>query len=270
MGIPLSSVHAWSDSFIVLAWLDGAPRRYKSYIGNRISTVTSAIPPEAWRHVPALQIPADCASRGLTPGELCQHSLWWNGPPWLHVEPIRVPKQPQSVELAALKEIELRPGACLITTAKTEVWLEAKYSFYRTLLHVTAWVQLFAQVFLAPVKHHTPVRKLQLSPADITAAELFLWKASQSRSYPSELSHLRSIPPQPILNSSTLLKLHPFWGHDGLLHIGGRLSQSPIADNQRFPVILSASQCQCSCIVGPLWPNLVTLSYREPDVCVWS
>ena len=183
---------------------------------------------------------ADCASRGLTPGELCQHSLWWNGPPWLRVEPIRVPKQPQSVELAALKEIELRPGACLITTAKTEMWLEAKYSSYRTLLHVTAWVQLFAQVFLAPVKHHTPVRKLQLSPADITATELFLWKASQSRSYPFELSNLRSIPPQPILNSSTLLKLHPFWGHNGLLHIGGRLSQSPIADNQRFPIIMSA------------------------------
>ena len=40
LGIPLSSVHACSDSSIVLAWLDGAPRRYRTFIGNRILVST--------------------------------------------------------------------------------------------------------------------------------------------------------------------------------------------------------------------------------------
>jgi hypothetical protein len=29
LDIPLSQIHAWSDSSIVLAWLDGSPKRYK-------------------------------------------------------------------------------------------------------------------------------------------------------------------------------------------------------------------------------------------------
>ena len=81
LGIPLEDVYAWSDSSIVLAWLDGAPKRYKTYIGNCIATVTNSIPSQAWKHVPTMENPADCASRGLTPSELSQHSLWWNGPP---------------------------------------------------------------------------------------------------------------------------------------------------------------------------------------------
>ena len=240
LGIPLADVHAWSDSSIVLAWLDGAPRRYKSFIGNRISTVTSAVPPKSWKHVPTLQNPADCASRGLSPGELCQHSLWWNGPPWLSVDPIKVPKQPKAAELAALKEEELRPSACLVATVKPFIWLEDRYSSYRTLLHVTAWVQAFAQVFLSCIRSHSPVRKVQLTPVDISSAELFLLKASQARTFASELSHLTSSPPQPIPANSRILRLHPFLGLDGLLHVGGRLSKSPIPDNHKFPTIISS------------------------------
>ena len=51
LDIPLEAVYAWSDSTIVLAWLDGAPKRYKTYIGNRIATVTNLVPSSAWRHV---------------------------------------------------------------------------------------------------------------------------------------------------------------------------------------------------------------------------
>ena len=165
-----------------------------------------------------------------------------------------MPQQPHSVELVALREVELKPSACLVAADKPTLWIETKFSSY---IHVTAWVQNFAQVFLACVKHHTPIRKLQLTPADITSAELFLRKSSQSRSYSSELTRLNSCPPQAILNSSSLLKLHPFLGQDGLLHIGGRLSQSPIADSQRFPVIISAKDHLTVLITMYFWAIVV-------------
>ncbi len=75
--IPLSHIHAWTDSTIVLNWLDGSPRR------NRISTIVDLIPPDKWRHVRSTENPADCASRGVYPSELIHHPLWWNGPSWL-------------------------------------------------------------------------------------------------------------------------------------------------------------------------------------------
>ena len=256
LDIPLENVHAWSDSSIVLAWLDGAPKRYKTYIGNRIATVTNLIPSSAWRHVPTLENPADCASRGLSPRELIEHELWWNGPPWLLHDPITIPKQPQASELAVLKEEEVRPSACNVTMSKPAEWFEHKFSSYRTLLHVTAWVKSFAHNFLASVRGYPPVRKKHLSTEDINSAEDFLLKASQARAFPAELAHLRAFPPKPILSSSRLLVLHPFLGQDGLLHVGGRLSKAPITLSQRFPVILSSHD------------KLTDLLYKYNHVCL--
>ena len=74
--IPLSHIHTWTDSTIVLNWLDGNPRRFKTFVGNRVSTIMQLVPPEKWNHVSGMDNPADCASRGLFPSELLQHELW--------------------------------------------------------------------------------------------------------------------------------------------------------------------------------------------------
>ena len=63
----LKDVMAWTDSTIVINWLDGNPRRFKTYVGNRISFIITRIPPRNWHHVRGEQHPADCASRGLYP-----------------------------------------------------------------------------------------------------------------------------------------------------------------------------------------------------------
>ncbi len=55
-------IHAWTDSTVVLNWLDGSPKRFKTYVGNRISAILDLIPPDKWRHVSGLENPADCAS----------------------------------------------------------------------------------------------------------------------------------------------------------------------------------------------------------------
>ena len=74
--LPLQEVFAWTDSTIVLNWLDGNPRRFRTFVGNRVSCIMELIPSKHWRHVSGLQNPADCASRGLFPVELIEHTLW--------------------------------------------------------------------------------------------------------------------------------------------------------------------------------------------------
>ena len=83
--MPLSSVYAWTDSTIILNWLVGNPRRFKTYVGNRV--------PERWNHTEGTDNPADCASRGMYPSKLPEHELWWKGPSWLHHNPSHWPKQ---------------------------------------------------------------------------------------------------------------------------------------------------------------------------------
>ena len=86
--VPIKDVHAWTDSTIVLGWIVGDPRRFKTFVGNRVSELIDYVPPECWRHVDGVDKPSDCASQGLLPSELLKHDLWWNGPKWLLRNPI--------------------------------------------------------------------------------------------------------------------------------------------------------------------------------------
>ena len=73
--LPLSDTYAWTDSTIVLSWLSGNPCRFKTYVANRVSMIIDKLPPEWWDHAAGVENPADCASRGLFPLELLDHSL---------------------------------------------------------------------------------------------------------------------------------------------------------------------------------------------------
>ena len=78
----------------LLAWLDGQLKRFKTYVGNRIASILALVSAECWAHIPTRINPADCASRGLMPGELATFDLWWKGPDLLWTEPLVKPTQP--------------------------------------------------------------------------------------------------------------------------------------------------------------------------------
>ena len=84
LSIPSSQAYAWTDSTIVLNWLSGDPRRFKTFVGIRVSQISELIHPSRWNHVNGKQNSADCASRGMYPSELLEYKLWWNGPEWLY------------------------------------------------------------------------------------------------------------------------------------------------------------------------------------------
>ena len=80
LGNPPGNVFAWTDSRVILCWLRGDLRRFKVFIGNRVSEILNLVSPTAWRHVTGKDNPADCATRGLYPSQLASHKLWWQGP----------------------------------------------------------------------------------------------------------------------------------------------------------------------------------------------
>ncbi|GFX74832.1 integrase catalytic domain-containing protein [Trichonephila clavipes] len=76
-------VYLWSDSTIVLAWIQKEPNLLKTFVANRVATIQHLINQEQWHHVSSEQNPADLVSRGLDPSSLLNNSLWWNGPKFL-------------------------------------------------------------------------------------------------------------------------------------------------------------------------------------------
>ncbi|GFT94520.1 integrase catalytic domain-containing protein [Trichonephila clavipes] len=60
-------VYLWSDSTIVLAWIQKEPNLLKTFVANRVATIQHLTNAEQWHHVSSEQNPADLVSRGLDP-----------------------------------------------------------------------------------------------------------------------------------------------------------------------------------------------------------
>ncbi|XP_073949020.1 uncharacterized protein [Choristoneura fumiferana] len=83
LDIPKKSIFAWTDSMVVLSWLQSQPSRWKTFVANRTAEITRLIDNDRWRHVQSSDNPADLATRGVKAQDLPMQIIWWNGPEWL-------------------------------------------------------------------------------------------------------------------------------------------------------------------------------------------
>lgn len=234
LNVPLCDTYAWTDSTVVLSWLTADPRRFKTYVGNRVSSIVELIPPRRWRHVSGADNPADCASRGLFPSELLQHNLWWDGPDWLRLEPQDWPRgYTVSSSLVPEEEKEI----CLSTTIEYgEVIPLARFSSLSRLLRVTAWTLRFIQNCQARRNRLATGTSGPLAVEELTAAETLWLSNAQWCCFSAEVESLKKN--QDLPRVSCLRLLHPFLDRSGLLRVGGRIRNSPLDYSQRHPVIL--------------------------------
>nr|XP_012216713.1 PREDICTED: uncharacterized protein LOC105668755 [Linepithema humile]XP_012216714.1 PREDICTED: uncharacterized protein LOC105668755 [Linepithema humile] len=50
---PIKDVHLWSDSTIVLCWIDTAPHKPETYYANRVTEIQNLVSRAKWHHVPS-------------------------------------------------------------------------------------------------------------------------------------------------------------------------------------------------------------------------
>ena len=238
LNIPVTSVFAWTDSSIVLSWLIGNPRRFKTYVGNRVSSIIDEIPPDRWRHVPGVQNPADCASRGLFPNQLKGHQLWWKGPHWLLAEPSEWPEQP--VTLCETVTAEERETLCNLTIVNSTPIAETiiptnRFSDFTHLKRVTAWILRFIDNLRATVSQRRLSSHLAVS--ELRSAEEYWLTIAQKESFTKEIDALKKERPLP--KTSKLLPFRPTWDKErSVVRVGGRISNSTLSYSQLHPVIL--------------------------------
>lgn len=81
--IKFARTYYWSDSTITLSWIKSVPRRWSTFVANRVSAIQDVSDPNDWYYVSSSHNPADIISRGMSPALLLKADLWWNGPEWL-------------------------------------------------------------------------------------------------------------------------------------------------------------------------------------------
>ena len=220
LNIAIENIYAWTDSTIVISWLDGNPRRFKTYVGNRISFILDRIPSHRWKHVPGEQNPADCASRGMFPHELMNHNLWWNGPDWLRST---LSDWPEQTELPPDDSESELVKTCHLTAVETRHPLLPldRFSSYSKLVRVTAWVIRFINNCRTSRRNSQVAQFTSfLSVQEIVSAENYWLSYSQKDCYSKEIESLTV--KDTITSNSPLMSLHPFLDSNGILRVSGR------------------------------------------------
>ncbi|XP_077270949.1 uncharacterized protein LOC143902120 [Temnothorax americanus] len=221
----------WSDSQVTLKWIQGHASRWKTYVANRVARIQQRLPDAQWRHVPGRDNPADCASRGIAPGELLEHPLWWTGPAWLREDRAHWPSGDLVMSDADLPE--QRVAAHVATEKiKEEPEMLLRFSSLHRLLRVTSWCLRWRRTA-------SRTTALTLQSTEINDALLLWLRVVQGLHFTTEITALSSN--RTVSHRSSLASLSPFLDDHGVLRVGGRLKHALLSTDERHPMIAPPS-----------------------------
>ncbi|KAI2642395.1 Ribosomal RNA large subunit methyltransferase M [Labeo rohita] len=228
LSVPIRQVTLWSDSTIVLAWIQADSCRFKVFDRMRVAEIQELIDPKDWCYVDSKSNPADDIMRGKTLAELAKPSRWSQGPSFLLLPPDQWPQSPflsLPTEDAELKQATF----CGLTVPVTNLALSDCNPFgsYKELLAATA-----------RILHGAATPMEVLTAEDYREAELSLLHQAQSQSFPVEMAHFKSSKSLPM--SSCLLCLAPEYDSTThLIRVGGCLRRTEQLDESTIhPIVL--------------------------------
>ncbi|XP_070144885.1 uncharacterized protein [Drosophila kikkawai] len=222
----------WTDSTIVLAWLGKPAFTWTTFVANRVAKIEQRTNESKWGHVRSEDNPADLASRGVSPQELKDSTLWWHGPAWL---PLKQEQWPSEPLVNPETEMEQRPIKCHSATVPSTVDILERFSTFDRALRVLAYVIRFAK---SCKKEDIPPSSA-LTSAELSDVQERLIVFTQKNEFPVEYKALSN--KQQIPASSTISNLNPFLDRKGVLRASGRLQASDMLSyDEKHPIIIPA------------------------------
>ena len=234
--LQISSVFFWTDSRIVLQYINNRTRRFKTYVSNRVAEIQEASQPNQWRHCPGHLNPADDASRGLSASQLLIKERWFSGPAFLTKPEDEWPNFKVSLDLEDESEVKVEKPVFLLTAPDKLNELLLRYSSWLMLQRKIAWLLKFKTYLLERTKGSVSSSlDVGLSPPDLENATIAIVKLAQREVFRDEIKALEN--QKMIKNSSDIVRLNPVL-KDGVLRVGGRLSEAPVSFDAKFPMIV--------------------------------
>ncbi|MES9882937.1 MAG: hypothetical protein ABW185_18875 [Sedimenticola sp.] len=243
MGIEADLVRFYTDSKVVLGYINNRTRRFYVYVSNRVQLIHKYSKPEQWNYIPTNMNPADCATRPSSAATM-DGSLWLKGPAvsLLHSDDER-PESTHDI-VNADEDNELRPVVDVLKThvANSEILGShrfERFSIWSDLVETIARLKHVAQGYhnTSPCKgwHACPKAKTVDS---YRSAEHTVIRAVQREVFNKDLECIADNRPLP--GNSPLRSLDPVVDDNGVLRVGGRLSRADISTNERNPIIIPA------------------------------
>ena len=218
----------WTDSQVVLAYINNEARRFHVFVANRVQLIRENTNPNQWYYIDTAENPADHASRGLQASDISSTN-WLSGPKFLWEQEL-YPKTQLSTELL-VGDPEVK--AIQVFATKHE---PSQPNILSRLSRFSSWTRLLKVV--ARIKR---LKSKQEHPSELVtieererAAEVVI-RLVQQQAFPQEIEILQRGDSLP--STSPLFRLDPILDR-GILRVGGRLKQSSLSLELKHPVIL--------------------------------
>lgn len=245
MDMEFDKITFFTDSRIVLGYINNEKRRFYVFVNNRVQRIRRSTQPQQWHYVPSNNNPADLATRSVSAAAL-RNTIWLEGPAFL-TQPEHTPSRTDTFDLVSPDEdADVRPKITALSTTLKEHRLGAgrfeRFSTWKSLLRSVALLIHIACSFKGDsLKRSTDCKGWHCcaearSVDELAKARTAIIKAVQEETYARELQCIRNHDNIP--KDSPLLTLNPIMGEDGLLRVGGRISQANIGHYDKNPVIV--------------------------------
>jgi len=220
LSYPNITHHFWTDSKVVLGYIQNEATRFHMYVANRVEQIHQNSQAQQWHYVATAENPADHASRGLSVEELST-SNWFTGPAFLWKKEIATDNI----------DIEISPQDTELKSATVHMSQRSQFtSFEERVGRFSSYSKLIAAVAVI-IKCCARKKKEQLSSLEAKQkAERNLIRVIQKEKF-EETCELKS-------RSHPLQNLDPFHDNDNVLRVGGRLRKTSEMYGVKHPAIL--------------------------------
>ncbi|XP_053687258.1 uncharacterized protein LOC128736793 [Sabethes cyaneus] len=224
----------WTDSMIVKCWLSSSPSRWQPFVAHRVSEIQHVTRGSIWNHVAGIENPADLVSRGMLPAQLSYSNLWWHGPLWLRQERNTWPHaslETQEDKLVACEEEKASIVCAMQAVSHSEI-----FSLRSSLLSLVRLVAVIRRFTNNAKRANRGNRKIGfITYAESEEALMVLVRLSQRECFATELAALSK--GDQVARSSRLIGKNPQLV-EGVIQLGGRLSNAAIPIGRKHPIIL--------------------------------
>ncbi|XP_036007852.1 uncharacterized protein LOC118567265 [Fundulus heteroclitus] len=232
----------YTDSKVVLGYINNQHRRFHVYVNNRVQRIKQSSLPDQWRYVPTEHNPADHGSRSVAAEKLGSNS-WLCGPAFLLNHESLLPEKGPFELVDPESDVEVRHNVTVLKTTTAPGALGSlrfeRFSKWTSLIKAIAYLKHIAHSY-KPKDGSSCSRwhlcKASLTDEALSQAEHIIIKCVQQEVYKEEIKCImtkRAIP-----HSSSLHKLNPMIDDKNLLRVGGRLSESKLPSHETNPLLI--------------------------------
>ncbi|MES9882784.1 MAG: hypothetical protein ABW185_18100 [Sedimenticola sp.] len=242
IGIKADIVKFYTDSKVVLGYINNRTRRFFVYVANRVDKIRRSSKPEQWGYVSTNKNPADSATRPTAAANI-ESSPWLVGPTYLLDGNNHEHSSDTEYQLCSPDEDkEVTPTVEVLKTTVSRCNMLGSHRFER----FSRWTDLVQTIVRRQhiancFRHQSECKgwhtcsKSRSVDASL-AAEHTIIRAVQQEVFGREILAITENRPLP--RDSQLLSLNPVIDKNGLLCVGGRLNRADLSVTERNPVII--------------------------------